>query len=95
MVAAAVLDGAIFGDHCSLISDTTIMSSLSSGCDHVDHVKTQLPYALLAMVVAGGFYLIMGYSGAAIPAPVVYGSGILMLWLFVRFKGALPPEPVQ
>jgi Na+/H+ antiporter NhaC len=48
---SSVLAGAVFGDHCSPISDTTILSSMSSGADHVDHVRTQLPYALLAAVV--------------------------------------------
>ncbi len=52
---AAVLDGAIFGDHCSPISDTTLLSSLASGCDHVQHTATQLPYALLAMATAALF----------------------------------------
>ncbi len=45
---ACVLGGAVFGDHCSPISDTTIMSSMSSGVNHISHVKTQLPYALIA-----------------------------------------------
>ncbi|MGF1454856.1 MAG: Na+/H+ antiporter NhaC family protein [Alphaproteobacteria bacterium] len=45
---ASVLGGAVWGDHCSPISDTTVMSSLAAGCDHVDHVRTQLPYAALA-----------------------------------------------
>lgn len=44
---ACVLGGAVWGDHCSPISDTTILSSMASGCDHIDHVRTQLPYALL------------------------------------------------
>lgn len=44
---SSVLAGAVFGDHCSPISDTTILSSMASGCDHIDHVRTQLPYALL------------------------------------------------
>ena len=44
-VAAAVLDGAIFGDHCSPISDTTVLSSIAASCDHIQHVKTQFPYA--------------------------------------------------
>lgn len=48
---AAVLAGAVFGDHCSPISDTTILSSMASGCDHIDHVRTQLPYALTVGVV--------------------------------------------
>ncbi len=50
-VISSVLAGAVFGDHCSPISDTTILSSMASGCDHIDHVRTQLPYALLAAFV--------------------------------------------
>ncbi len=49
---ACVLTGAVCGDHCSPISDTTILSSMASGCDHIDHVRTQLPYALFVGVVA-------------------------------------------
>jgi Na+/H+ antiporter NhaC len=49
---AAVLAGAVWGDHCSPISDTTILSSLASGCDHIDHVRTQIPYAGLSGFVA-------------------------------------------
>ncbi|MDA0710912.1 MAG: Na+/H+ antiporter NhaC family protein [bacterium] len=59
--AAAVLDGAIFGDHCSPISDTTVMSSIASSCDHIDHVKTQMPYALTTMSLAA----VLGYLGTA------------------------------
>ena len=44
----AVVSGGLFGDHCSPVSDTTVLSSLGSACDHIDHVRTQLPYALLA-----------------------------------------------
>jgi Na+/H+ antiporter NhaC len=47
-----VLAGSIFGDHCSPISDTTILSSRASGCDHMAHVWTQMPYALLVAVVS-------------------------------------------
>jgi Na+/H+ antiporter NhaC len=54
---AAILSGAVFGDHCSPISDTTIMSSMSSSADHIDHVRTQLPYAL----TVGGVSLVLGY----------------------------------
>ncbi len=50
-VISSVLAGAVFGDHCSPISDTTILSSMSSACDHMDHVRTQLPYAVLVAVV--------------------------------------------
>lgn len=60
MTIAAALGGGIFGDHCSPISDTTIVSSMASATDHIDHVRTQLPYALTAGVVAALFYLIGG-----------------------------------
>lgn len=53
LTAGAVLDGAIFGDHCSPISDTTVLSSIASGCDHFDHVWTQAPYAIVCMLLAG------------------------------------------
>ncbi len=48
---SCVLAGAVWGDHCSPISDTTILSSMASGCDHIDHVRTQLPYAMLVGIV--------------------------------------------
>ena len=57
---AAALGGGIFGDHSSPISDTTIISSMASASDHIDHVKTQLPYALLAGVGTALVYLIIG-----------------------------------
>ena len=52
---SGVLAGAVWGDHCSPISDTTVLSSLSAGCDHIEHVRTQLPYAILAGATALGF----------------------------------------
>jgi Na+/H+ antiporter NhaC len=61
----AVLDGAIFGDHCSPISDTTIMSSAASSCDHLAHVRTQMPYSL----VVAAFALCAGYLPAAAGLP--------------------------
>ncbi|MCQ2554588.1 MAG: transporter [Clostridia bacterium] len=57
---AAVMGGGCFGDHCSPISDTTILSSLAAGSDHVDHVKTQIPYAATAAVIALIGYMIIG-----------------------------------
>ena len=59
-----VLSGAIFGDHCSPISDTTIMSSMAAGADHLDHVKTQMPYSLTVALVAGISYLLAGFLSA-------------------------------
>ncbi|MBP8299985.1 MAG: hypothetical protein KA020_06485 [Planctomycetes bacterium] len=61
----AVLEGAIFGDHCSPISDTTVLSSLGSQCDHLAHVRTQLPYALVTM----GTALVCGYVPMALLGP--------------------------
>ena len=60
LVVAAILSGGIFGDHCSPISDTTIISSMASASDHIDHVQTQLPYAMTAAVVAVVLFLLFG-----------------------------------
>ena len=59
---AAVLGGGVFGDHSSPISDTTIISSMASASDHIDHVKTQLPYALTAGAITAILYLILGFA---------------------------------
>ncbi|MDP6965699.1 MAG: Na+/H+ antiporter NhaC family protein [Candidatus Marinimicrobia bacterium] len=59
---AAVSGGGVFGDHCSPLSDTTVLSSLGCACDHIDHVKTQLPYTLLAAGIAAILYLIIGFG---------------------------------
>lgn len=60
LVVAATLGGGVFGDHCSPISDTSIISSMASGSDHIDHVNTQLPYALVAGVLTTLLYLGFG-----------------------------------
>jgi len=62
LVIAATLGGGIFGDHCSPISDTSIISSMASASDHIDHVRTQLPYALIGGVISIILYLIMGFT---------------------------------
>jgi tetracycline resistance efflux pump len=61
LLIGAVISGGVFGDHCSPISDTTIISSLAAGCDHIDHVRTQLPYALVAGTAALCLFLFSGY----------------------------------
>ena len=61
IVVAATLGGGIFGDHCSPISDTSIISSMASASDHIDHVKTQLPYALFGGILTTLLYLIIGF----------------------------------
>ena len=60
LTIAAVMGGGVFGDHCSPISDTTILASMASASDHIDHVRTQLPYALLAGGIAAILYLVIG-----------------------------------
>lgn len=57
---AAVLGGGVFGDHCSPISDTTIIASMAAATDHIDHVRTQLPYALFVAVISFLLYLVVG-----------------------------------
>lgn len=94
---AAVLDGAIFGDHCSPISDTTIMSSLSSHCDHMHHVRSQLPYSLLVAAVAlTGGYALTGLGAShwlAIPAAaaLLLGAHVVLarLWPGDRMEGGM------
>ena len=81
---SAVLAGAVFGDHCSPISDTTILSSMASGCDHVDHVRTQLPYALFAAAVAlvvGAVTHSVTHLNSAILMPV--GLAVIFAWVWV------------
>ena len=62
LVIAATLGGGIFGDHCSPISDTSIISSMASASDHIDHVRTQLPYALIGGIITVILYLILGFT---------------------------------
>lgn len=87
---AGVLAGSVWGDHCSPISDTTILSSMASGCDHVEHVRTQMPYAIL----------VGGVSICLCLVPVAYGlpwwagmiaAGIL-LYAVLRTAGREAPE---
>ena len=72
LAAAAVLDGAIFGDHCSPISDTTVLSSIAAACDHIAHVRTQAPYALTTMATAG----LCGYLGSTLFRSPLVGLGL-------------------
>ena len=61
LTLAAILGGGVFGDHASPISDTTLVSSMASACDHIDHVRTQLPYAAIAASIAFILYLVLGF----------------------------------
>jgi Na+/H+ antiporter NhaC len=84
-VISSVLAGSIFGDHCSPISDTTVLSSTASGCDHVDHVRTQLPYALIVAVVGMAVGDIPTAYG--LPNWVSLTVGVVALFLFLRLFG--------
>ncbi len=81
----SVLTGSIFGDHCSPISDTTIMSSMASASDHIDHVKTQIPYSLTTAGVA----IVIGYLpvGLGLPPYISLVVGIVALWALLKFFG--------
>ena len=84
-VVASVLAGAVMGDHCSPISDTTIMSSLASSCNHLQHVRTQMPYAL----TVGGVAVLLGVLPTALGLPswVAFLMSFVVLWLIVRLVG--------
>lgn len=81
-VLAAVLAGAVFGDHCSPISDTTILSSTGASCDHIDHVMTQLPYALVSAGISSVGYIVLGLSGN-----VWLGLAVVIILLFLVYIG--------
>jgi Na+/H+ antiporter NhaC len=78
---ACNLAGAVWGDHCSPISDTTVLSSMSSGCDHIEHVRTQMPYAMLVGAVAIAAGTIPGGYGFPPLFSILAGIGILLLVL--------------
>ena len=88
---SAILAGAVWGDHCSPISDTTILSSLASGCNHIEHVRTQMPYA----VTVGATAILFGSILTALGSPWWLGMtlGLAVLWLILRFYGKLSDEP--
>mgnify|MGYP002623966976 FL=1 len=82
----AVLAGAIFGDHCSPISDTTVLSSAATSCDHLDHVSTQIPYAVTVAGVSLLFgYVPIGFGYAFLPALLPMGA--IVLYIIVQFYG--------
>lgn len=82
---SSVMAGSIFGDHCSPISDTTVLSSMASGCDHVDHVRTQLPYALVIAVVGMGVGDIPTAYGLPPWIALLIGAGLI--WGVVMVVG--------
>jgi Na+/H+ antiporter NhaC len=90
---SCVLAGAVWGDHCSPISDTTVLSSIASGCDHIEHVRTQMPYALIVGAVA----VLVGTIPCGFGAPPWVGMivGAVLLVGILRFFGRRPDEHLR
>ena len=79
------MSGAVLGDHCSPISDTTILSSMATGCEHISHVQTQLPYAL----TVGGISALMIILSSVflVPSIVLFILSILLSYMIIRIVG--------
>lgn len=84
-VVACVLAGSVLGDHCSPISDTTILSSLASSCNHIDHVKTQMPYALTVGLVA--IFIGIIPSALGVSSWICLPAGVAVLYFLIKFLG--------
>jgi Na+/H+ antiporter NhaC len=88
---SSVLAGSVWGDHCSPISDTTILSSIATQCDHVEHVNTQLPYAMIVgsiSIVSLIAILVLG-----VPAWIIYPAGVVLIVAIIYQFGKIPdPE---
>ena len=89
MSTSAVLTGAIFGDHCSPISDTTILSSMGAGCNHIEHVRTQMWYSIFVAIIT----VLFGYIpvGLGMPVYIVLPVAIIGLFIITYFLG----KPVE
>ncbi|MBN4062686.1 sodium:proton exchanger [Alkaliphilus transvaalensis] len=79
----AVLSGGLFGDHCSPISDTTILASMGASSDHIDHVKTQIPYAATAGFASFIGFIVAGFTGS--PLTIIF-TVVLMVGLLLTFS---------
>lgn len=91
-VVSTVIAGSVLGDHCSPISDTTILSSLASSCNHIQHVRTQMPYALTVGAIAVVFGTIP--AGFGIPAYISFPITIVLLFLIIRIFGKETHEQI-
>ena len=87
---AAVLAGSVFGDHCSPISDTTILSSTGAGSNHIDHVVTQLPYAFIAAIAASIGYLLLGFFSHVLLA--LFATLVIIIGIVVVYKLSMTRE---
>ena len=90
---ACVLAGSVLGDHCSPISDTTILSSLATSCNHINHVQTQMPYALTVGAISLFIGIIPGAMG--VPSYITIPVGIGVAYMVVQFFGKPNPRVTQ
>lgn len=95
LLLSAVLSGAVMGDHCSPISDTTILSSIGAQSNHIDHVKTQIPYALISGVSALVGFLVIGLSESLALAWFSSIVTIVSIVLFLRWKNNILVSPFK
>lgn len=89
---SSVLAGSVWGDHCSPISDTTILSSIATQCDHVEHVNTQLPYAMIVGTISVASMIAMLVMG--IPWWIIYPAGVALI-VAIIFKFGKVPDPEE
>jgi Na+/H+ antiporter NhaC len=84
-IVSSILAGSVFGDHCSPISDTTILSSLASSCNHIEHVRTQLPYALTVGCVS----VVIGsvLSAYGVSSWILFPAGLIIFYMIVSVFG--------
>ena len=83
---SAVLAGAVFGDHCSPISDTTILSSTGASCHHIDHVVTQLPYALIVAFISLCGYLVLGFTQSVLFGFLTCSALFLIVFAYLKIQ---------
>lgn len=89
---SSVLAGSVWGDHCSPISDTTILSSIATQCDHVEHVNTQLPYAMIVGLISVVSLIAIMVLG--VPAWIIYPAGVVII-IAIIFQFGKVPDPEE
>ena len=87
LISAAIIGGGLYGDHCSPISDTTILASIGSACDHIDHFETQLPYATTVGIICAVMFMVTAWYTT--PIMLVAAILILVAVIFVLHKASL------
>ena len=84
LVSAAIVGGGLFGDHCSPISDTTVLASIGASCDHVDHFETQMPYAVTVAAICAVMFVLAGMDTS--PIMLAVAAVVLTVAAFVLHK---------